>query len=292
MSIAVHWYASGTFWTAAGVVVAVLVGIATVLVAYIVGFPRRRLLYGMPVTAAMLAAPDGVRSDLELRHKGTVLTAPRVLEVRLVSRGRKDIPSSAYDGGKPLRLDVGARIVEVLQVTSEPSSIPAPKMTVDGTSLTIGPSLIGKRQKIAFTLLTDGGQPYLMCQSSLIDVQVREQGPEDRKPALAITGAFAALALLATIAALWSLAAASTQRTTAAAARTAASTATAAAVRDEAAARQAKIQAETARKTAATTARQAVVSAAKGDSLSAAAAKASAACTASKLIAWCLTWGS
>jgi len=70
VSIAVHWYASGIFWAAVGVVVAVLVGVATVLVAYIVGFPRRRLLFGMPVAAAMLAAPVGVRGDLELRHRG------------------------------------------------------------------------------------------------------------------------------------------------------------------------------------------------------------------------------
>lgn len=74
VTIAVEWYESGTFWTAAGVVVALLVGGASVSVGYIVGFPRRRLLYGMPTVAAMLTAPPGVRGDLELRHRGKVLT--------------------------------------------------------------------------------------------------------------------------------------------------------------------------------------------------------------------------
>jgi hypothetical protein len=276
MNIVVKWYASGTFWTAAGVVVAVLVGVAGALVAYTVGFPRRRLLYGMPVAAAMLTAPSGVRGDLELHHRDTVLTAPHVLEIRLVSRGRKDIPSSAYDSGKPLRLDVGARIVEVLQTTSDPPSIPAPSVTVDGTSLMIGPGLISKRQKITFTVLTDGERPNLTCQSTLIDVQVRQQDSDDLQPASTFATVFATVAVLAMIGGVWSLAAASTQRTVASAAGAAASVAARAAANDESTARAALSAAAVARKAAELEARKAQVSASKSDPISAQTAKASA----------------
>jgi len=63
--------------------------------------------------APLLTAPPGIRSDLELRHRGTpadrkrgehadaaawqVLADPRVLTLELVSRSRQDIPSEAYD---------------------------------------------------------------------------------------------------------------------------------------------------------------------------------------------------
>jgi hypothetical protein len=82
-----------------------------------------------------------------------------VLTLEIVSRGRKDIPSDAFDDYQPLQLDVGERIVEVLQVTSEPATQPAPQITANGTSLHIGPSLIGKRHEITIAVLTDGGCP-------------------------------------------------------------------------------------------------------------------------------------
>ncbi|HEV8598282.1 MAG TPA: hypothetical protein VGQ69_02890 [Gemmatimonadales bacterium] len=81
----------------------------------------------------------------------------------------------------------------MLHTTSDPPSIPIPKVTVEETCLAIGPSLIGKRQKITFTLLTDGGQPHLTCESTLIDVQVREQDLEDLKPMPAFAVAFAVI---------------------------------------------------------------------------------------------------
>src|SRR6266496_479354 len=140
MDVAAPFYASGTFWAGAGVLAAVLGTLAAVWVTFAVGFPRRRLYYGMRAAAPLLTAPPGMRSDLELRHRGTpagrkggdhadadawqVLADPHVLTLELVSRGRKDIPSEAYDDHQPLRLDIGARIVEVLQATSEPATMP------------------------------------------------------------------------------------------------------------------------------------------------------------------------
>src|SRR6266498_2108359 len=151
MDVAAAFYASGTFWAGAGVVAAVLRTLPVVWATFTVGFHRRRLYYGMRAAAPLLTAPPGMRSDLELRHRGTppestggehadadawqVLADPRVLTLELVSRGRKDIPSDAYDDRQPLRLDVGARIVEVFQTASRPAAQPAPQITADGTSL-------------------------------------------------------------------------------------------------------------------------------------------------------------
>ena len=102
----------------------------------------------------------------------------RALTIELISRGRKDIPSDTYNDGQPLHLDVGAHVVEVLQVTSEPPTLPHPCVSAEETSLKIGPSLIGRRHRITLTVLTDGGPPSLTCKSSLIDVQVRRRADE------------------------------------------------------------------------------------------------------------------
>src|ERR1022692_2874095 len=198
MNAAGGWYLSGTFWAAAGVVVAVLAAVAVVWVTLTVGFPRRRLYFGLRAAAPLLAAPAGIRSDLELRHRGTALADPRVVTVELVSRGRRDIPSEAFDSGQPLVLDVGAPIVEVLQVTSGPGILPAPRITPDGAALNIGPSLIGRRQEITINVLTDGGQPSLACHSALIDVQVRQRG-EGFPPAVMAAAAPAAVVVTAAL---------------------------------------------------------------------------------------------
>jgi len=191
MNVAGGWYSSGTFWAGAGVVVSVLAAVAVVWVTLAAGFPRRRLYFGLRAAAPLLAAPAGIRGDLELLHRGTALADPRVVTVELVSRGRRDIPSEAFDSGQPLVLDVGARIVEVLQVTSGPGILPAPRINPDGTALEIGPSLVGRRQEITINVLTDGGQPSLACRSPLIDVQVRPRGegsPPTAATAWATTG--------------------------------------------------------------------------------------------------------
>jgi hypothetical protein len=206
-----HLLTSGTFWAAAGAVIGLLVGTVAIRATYRVAFPRRRILYGMPVVAPM-------RSDAI--HQGTALSEPHFLNIRLVSRSRLDTPSSAYDKGNPIRLDVAIPIVEVLKVTSFPESIPAPEFTIDGSALKVGPSRIGKRQEILFSVLADGDAPKLTCESSLIDVQVRRLTSEDLRP---VTTAkpfiYATLAAGSAIGALWAFAAASTARVAASAAR-------------------------------------------------------------------------
>lgn len=157
-----------------------------------------------------MSAPEGMRSELELRHRGNLLADPRALTIELVSRGRRDIPSDAYNDRQPLQLDVGAPIVEVLQVTSQPAALPTPKVLADGTVVNIGPSMIGRRHAITIAVLTDGGQPSLTCQSPLIDVQVRQRSDESPKPGIILTIAVAllVLGLAAMVAEGWETAAA------------------------------------------------------------------------------------
>jgi hypothetical protein len=185
VTLADQWYASAAFAdTVALIAVAVIAMAVGAKAAIYAGFPKRRLYFSMPVIAPLLSAPEGIRGDLELRHKEISLDDPHLLEVKLISKSRRDIASGDFDSHEPLCLDIGANIIEILRTTSTPNSPPAPIITHEGTSLKIGPSLIGKRQDITVTLLADGPDPRLTYEARLINVDVREQKAEDP----AITG--------------------------------------------------------------------------------------------------------
>jgi hypothetical protein len=186
VTVAGQWYASAAFAdTVALIAIALVAMLVGARVAVSTGFPRRRLYWSMPVIAPLLSAPEGMRDDLELRRNGIPLRDPHLLEVHLASRSRRDISSDDFDSHEPLRLDVGANIVEILRTSSTPATPPAPDITHDTTALKIGPSLIGKRQRITITVVADGADPHLTIEARLINVDVREQKPEDASaPAL------------------------------------------------------------------------------------------------------------
>src|SRR5260370_29543303 len=139
------FYDAAAFWPAAGIIVGLLAIAATIWVTLRAANPKRRLFYSMPVVTPLLT-PRPDLPDIEVRRAGKVLANPHVVTVRLVSRGRRDIPRGALDGGEPLRLDVGAAIVEWLEVTTWPSDRPDPVWEMDGSSLRLGPRPIGERQ--------------------------------------------------------------------------------------------------------------------------------------------------
>ncbi len=201
-----HWYTSGTFWAAAAVVVGIIVGGLTLLVTYLVGTTGRKLIYGMPTATPLPAVPPGVSSDIEVRHGERVLVNPQVLEVRLKSGGRKDIRSSDFDGGKPLRLDIGIPIVSLLGWTMDPEGASTgPDVWVRGSGLEIDPSLIPRHQVFTFHLLADGEKPCLTCECPLSDVKVYYLHYPDfhgMEPKLAIFGGLIVYSALLPLAAV------------------------------------------------------------------------------------------
>lgn len=173
-----QWYASGTFWTAIGAVAVLLSTVAIVWVTLRVANPKRRLLYSMPVITPLLNTRSDLPQDLEVRRGGVILRHPHLVNVELVNRGRLDIRRDAFDGGEPLRLDIGATIIECLKITTSPSDRPEPLVKIDGSALLIGPSLLGRRQTIAFSVLVDGPSPNLCRpEQTLIDVDIYQWDP-------------------------------------------------------------------------------------------------------------------
>jgi hypothetical protein len=192
-----HWYTSATFLTVLGLVVSLLSSVGTWLTLVAMN-PKRRLLFGIRAVVPMVTAPEELRNDLQVFHRRTRLTEPRLVEIQFVGRGRRDIPASLFEG-EPIRLAVGPQIVRVLKVTSSEPSRPLPKVVPDGTSLLIRPSVIGKRQEICINLLVDGPQPQLTWQSPLPDVDVRPLTGGDLSPSRTLRAARVATIVLVSI---------------------------------------------------------------------------------------------
>jgi hypothetical protein len=70
------FYTSGTFWAAAAVAVAVLIGVATMWVTWISPYPKRRLLYSMPVVTSMLNRQSDLTDELKVIYGTKKLDCP------------------------------------------------------------------------------------------------------------------------------------------------------------------------------------------------------------------------
>jgi hypothetical protein len=151
------FYTSGTFWTAVGIPVAILIGVATVLGGFRAANPNRRLWYWL-LSDTPLLTRKYLSEELKVTYGMQELKSPRVMNVQLASRGRRDISPGDFNG-KPVCLDLASHIVECLNVTTWPSDRSDPAWTMEGSKLLIGPDLFGKRQKTVFSLLTDDGEP-------------------------------------------------------------------------------------------------------------------------------------
>jgi hypothetical protein len=181
-----HFFTSATFWgPAVGAIAVILTTAVVVWVTLRASNPKRQLLYAMPVVTPLLnSRPDPLPQQLKVSYGTTELKFPHSVNVELTSRGRRDISRAAFDG-EPLCLDVGAPIVECLDVKTTPTDRPDPSWKIDGSKLLIGPSLIGKRQTTVFSLLVNGPSPRLSPPlQSLTDVDIR---PLDAAPGRLLT---------------------------------------------------------------------------------------------------------
>ncbi|PWI13949.1 hypothetical protein DI272_07115 [Streptomyces sp. Act143] len=158
------FYAADTLVAAAGVVAA-FIGIWAVLH---VAHPRRRLNY--TVSHAPLV-PDAAAGSLEVSHNGTALVDPHVVTVVLHNPGRRDIASSAFDRGEPIRVRLGVPYAKLLTTASHPSAAQAPPARVQGSELHIGPGRLGSGTTITYRVLVDS-VPGHECRHSLLDVRV------------------------------------------------------------------------------------------------------------------------
>jgi hypothetical protein len=129
------------------------------------------------VTSTRLVDPSVARPDLHVRYRDEELADPCVTQIDLTYRGRQDIRSASFEQGQPFCIDLGVRIIELLETFFEPRESPVPKVETDGPALKVGPGLMRKGQTIKFVLLTDGPCLELTHENPLADIKVRQMVP-------------------------------------------------------------------------------------------------------------------
>jgi hypothetical protein len=157
------FYDSGIFWAE----VAIGVAIASIVVSY--GFwkrgsPRRQLGYSLLVTTPLLRDWPGLDDGrLSVLLNGEPLKNPYVSVLHVRNRSRSDIPSSAFDGGKPIVFGLGSEIVMAADAGSTIDHQDALETGHD--QVILGPVLIGPEQFMSLTVLRKG-RPNLRAEAS------------------------------------------------------------------------------------------------------------------------------
>jgi hypothetical protein len=183
-----HWYSSAFFLG----IVGIAVGVAATLVSLVlwrIGGPRKRLYYGLISDTALLGSdlPELPETHLEVTLRGQPVREPHVLGVWFQNWSRSDIRSADFDRGKPLVIDVGASILDLLAPERLRRDSPQVTLTIDGTKVEISPALIRARQLIRIDLLTEG-PPTLGCSSPIADFTVIETFADNRTPSRSRAG--------------------------------------------------------------------------------------------------------
>lgn len=153
-------WAPETLVTAAGVLFALLGGIATTWATLHAAHPKRRLIYGWHISPIR----DSHRGGISIRNTHRV-------RAYLTSSGRRDITSEMFDGQHPIRFKLAVPILGA-DAASTPGDARLPDHEISGTDLHIRPSKIGKGVTVTYDVLVDG-YPTPDFDHSLIDVTVR-----------------------------------------------------------------------------------------------------------------------
>jgi hypothetical protein len=109
------------------------------------------------------------------------LRNPVLIRVTVENSGRVDLASDRFDGGQPLRLDLGSAILEQLDTANNRPAQPIPSTTAHGTALLLGPGRIGRGQSITYACLVDG-PVQLRVTHALVDVDIRGRAAEPTFP--------------------------------------------------------------------------------------------------------------
>lgn len=162
----------------AGIVVAVLVGVATVAATRRWGNRRRRLL--LTVEAVPLLPPGKPDGLLQVTYRDFPVNDPHLVTTRLRNVGPSDIATAHFDGGRPLVLRLNCKLCGVTR-SSHPQSTTLPPLGAQA-NLEFAPQLMRCGEEWSIEAVVEG-EPEAVLDSPLIDTDVIE-GPSYLKQAI------------------------------------------------------------------------------------------------------------
>lgn len=159
-------------WTIVAAIVGALalVGVVYAVVGYYRDHPKRQLEYKVRGRRLVQSTP---RATLEVKVNGIEVRDPHLVEFRLVSNSRADIPSAAFDAGRSLTIRVEPGSAVVVGDIADKGI-----MTTGGDGngreweqFDIGPQLIRSGSTLSLDFISSG-PPTISVSSPLIDVPV------------------------------------------------------------------------------------------------------------------------
>lgn len=138
---------------------------------------RKLLIVEIQPTSLLRSASQSV-SGIAVTHNGQVLQDPYLATVNLVNVGRHAISSDHFDRQRPIILDFGVPIIEVVragQVNADGGSI---EHVVDGTKIRIGPDLLTSKSRFSIQSLTQGRPSLAPVEHHLIDTTFEQRREE------------------------------------------------------------------------------------------------------------------
>ncbi|MGW1341855.1 hypothetical protein ACWCOV_12425 [Kribbella sp. NPDC002412] len=165
---------------------------------------KRQLTFAIQPPVPLLSTMSPL-ADVSVHVDDREVIEPHSLTVEVTNSGRHDISKAEFQDAEPIKLDVGAKILKILDIAIIPArGTPTPCDCTESV-LRIGPGLISRGQCIRAQLLTDGIPHKKLSTNSissdLIDVDVEVKSARERQAstrravrAIAITSLISSLA--------------------------------------------------------------------------------------------------
>ena len=121
---------------------------------------RRRLTISALPAAPLLTSHSKGLANLQLTWNGTPLTDAHIVTFILDNYGRATIDSSSYDRGRPIRLNLGVPVVEIMKVALRPKSASEFVHDLGTNAVCLGPDVLKPSQRLVVQTLV-AGEPEL-----------------------------------------------------------------------------------------------------------------------------------
>lgn len=157
-------------WSVVGGVVGslALIGVVFQLRSYFLDHPKRQLEYTVTSRRLVESAPQ---AKLEVRVSGIEVPDPHLVEFRLRSNSRADIPTSAFDNGNAIKVRVEPGGAFPLDLSGEIRATGGASRGWESAEFQIKPQRIGKGSVLALDFISNG-EPGVRVDSPLIDVPI------------------------------------------------------------------------------------------------------------------------
>jgi hypothetical protein len=168
-------FLDGKGFNALTIALAVIALIASIAGAYYakraLAQPKLRLMIVIPEPTSLIATAGHSLGISVTLSNGTPLADPYLIDITVENTGSHAIESAMFDQGRPIRIELGTRIIAV---TSAPP-IQTSLARIDPANeqvLLIGPELIQKDQRYSFQVLTDGKPDAQDPESFIVGAEV------------------------------------------------------------------------------------------------------------------------